>query len=76
MYLLEDDNHWESTLYEGVNTKKAGTTVENKGKLISESVLCLSAKSIKYLFLKSLSYVFFGKIIAKAWLKIYCITDV
>ena len=55
MYLLEDDTHWESTLYEGV--------------------LCCSAKSLRYLF-KSLAHIFFGKIIAKAWLKIYCIADV
>ena len=47
MYLLEDDTHWESTLYEGD--------------------LCCSANSIRY---------FFGKIIAKAWLNIYCIADV
>ena len=55
IYLLEDDTHWESTLYEGV--------------------LCCSAKSLRYLF-KSLAHIFFGKIIAKAWLKIYCIADV
>jgi hypothetical protein len=56
MYLLEDDTHWESTLYEGV--------------------LCCSAKSLRYLFDKSLAHIFFGKIIVKAWLKIYCIADV
>ena len=32
--------------------------------------------SLKYLFVKSLTHIFFGKIIAKAWLKIYCIADV
>ena len=37
---------------------------------LSEGVLCFSAKS-----LKSLTHIFFGKIIAKAWLKIYCIAD-
>ena len=47
IYLLEDDTHWESTLY--------------------ESVLCCSAKS--------LAHIFFGKIIAKAWLNIYCIAE-
>ena len=56
MDLLEDDSHWESTLY--------------------ESVLCCSAKSLRYLFVKSLAHIFFGKIIAKAWLKIYYIADV
>ena len=53
MYLLEDDTHWESTLFEGV--------------------LCCS---LRYLFVKSLDHIFFGKILAKAWLKKYCIADV
>ena len=42
---------------------------------LSEGGLCFSAKSLKYLFVKSLTHIFFGKIIAKAWLKIYCIAD-
>ena len=33
---------------------------------LSELVLCFSAKSLKYLFVKSLTHIFFGKIIAKA----------
>ena len=41
-----------------------------------EGVLCYSAKSLRYLFVKSLAHRFFGKIFAKAWLKIYCIADV
>ena len=43
---------------------------------LSEGGLCCSAKSLRYLFDKSLAHIFFGKIIAKAWLKIYCIADV
>ena len=43
---------------------------------LSEGVLCFSAKSLKYLFVKTLTHIFFGKIIAKAWLKIYCIADI
>ena len=56
MYLIEDDTHQKSTLFEGV--------------------LCCSAKSLRYLFVKSLAHIFFGKIIAKAWLKIYCVAEV
>ena len=37
---------------------------------LSEGVLCCSAKSLRYLFVKSLAHIFFGKIIAKAWLMI------
>ena len=40
-----------------------------------EIVLCCSATSLRYLFFKSLAHIFFGKIIAKTWLKIYCIAD-
>ena len=43
---------------------------------LSEAVLCCSAKSLRYLSVKSQAHILFGKIIAKAWLKIYCITDV
>ena len=35
-----------------------------------EGVLCCSAKSLRYLFVKSLAHIFFAKIIVKAWLKI------
>ena len=43
---------------------------------LSEAVLCCSTKSLRYLFDKSLAHIFFGKIIVKAWLKLYCIADV
>ena len=42
---------------------------------LSEAVLCCSAESLRYLFAKSVTHIFFGKIIAKAWLKIYYIAD-
>ena len=41
-----------------------------------EDILCCSAKSIIYLFVKLLAHIFFGKIITKTWLKIYWIADV
>ena len=34
--------------------------------ILSEGVLCFSAKSLKYLFVKSLNHIFFGKIIAES----------
>ena len=43
---------------------------------LSEGVLCCSAISFRHLFVKSLAHIFFGTILAKAWLKIYCIADV
>ena len=36
------------------------------GSTLSEGVLCCSAKSLRYLFVKSLAHIFFVKIIAKA----------
>ena len=44
--------------------------------ILSEGFVCCSDKSLRYLFVKSLAHIFFGKIIVKAWLKLYCIADV
>ena len=58
-------------IYVGTSTRKKFDISTVAGVVIGTAAYDSASASVK-----SLAHIFFGKIIAKAWLKIYCIADV